>query len=1035
MTLHKTTLIVQNFCYNVSMPLQCLKISFLTIILTVLGAPHATAVDFDTKIRPLLEQHCTKCHGPEKSKAGLRLDLKKHAFAPAESGQPVIVAHQPEKSILVERLNPEFEDDIMPPKGDPLKPAEITLIEQWIKSGANWPDDKPAKKHYAYIKPVRPEIPQIKNDPWSINPIDHFINDKLRTLRQRPNPGAIKAKLIRRVYFDLIGLPPSIEEVNAFLNDTSPDAYEKVVDHLLSSPHYGERWAIQWLDLARYADSNGFQRDGHRTVYPYRDYVIKSFNADKPFDQFVIEQLAGDLLPNPTTEQIVATGFNRGSTVNVEAGVVQEENRINQIFDRVNTTGTVFLGTSLECAQCHNHKYDPITQVEYYRLFAFFNNTPIETKFRSKNATAAIDFTGPYMKLPLTEAQQKKLDQLITTRDQKERQLNKTKPDAEKAFPEWVASATKQLSNEPEWKAPTFQHFTSSGGSTVKLLDDHSLLVGGAKPDKDTYTIKYKVEKPTRIAAIKLEALTHPSLPGQGPGRYHPERPNFVLHDFTLKIDDKKQVFSSATADFSQDNYPVKGAIDGNLQTAWAINPQFHKPHHAIFTLKKPIQFKAGTVLQFTLVQNYGGTRTIGRPRISTSAEQPAADTLPANIVSILKQPAVKHTRKQKQQLKTYYLSQHPTLSKLESEIKSLTDQINTISPPQTLVMKEMQDPRASYFLKRGNYATPGQQLEPGFIAALHEPAPDLPPNRLGLAKWITDKDNPLLARVTVNRWWAEFFGRGIITTLEDIGTMSAPPSHPKLLDWLAVEFMANNWSMKHIHKLIIMSATYRQSSTITPSKLSLDPTNTYLARAPRIRLKAELIRDNALTISGLLSRKQFGPVVYPPQPPGIWRVVGQVDNSYRTSSSTDRYRRGIYTVWRRSSPYPSFVNFDAPDRAACTVDRPQTNTPLQALTLLNDAAYVEMTRAFAKRIVEHSTDLEEQLTFAWRTALAREPSSKEFAILKQAYMREYQHLKENPSAVKARIKNTPAKDKTQLATMFHIAQVIFNLDETITKD
>lgn len=1017
------------------MLLQYLKISLSMIISTVLGALHASAVDFDTKIRPLLEQHCTKCHGPEKSKAGLRLDLKKHAFAPAESGQPVIVPHQPENSILLERLNPEFKDDIMPPKGDPLTSAEIALITQWIKSGANWPDDKPAKKHYAYIKPTRPKLPQLTNQQWGRNAIDHFILNRMKSENLQPNPTTSRAKLIRRLHLDLTGLPPSIQEVDAFLNDTSPDAYEKVVDRLLDSPHYGERWAIQWLDLARYADSNGFQRDGHRIVYPYRDYVIKSFNADKPFAQFVIEQLAGDLLPNPTTEQIVATGFNRGSTVNVEAGVVQEENRINQIFDRVNTTGTVFLGTSLECAQCHNHKYDPITQVEYYKLFAFFNNTPIETKFRSKNATAAIDFTGPYMKLPLTESQQKKHEQLTVTRAQKQKQLNKAKADAEKAFPDWINTTRKQLSNEPEWEAPTFKRFASSGESTAKLLDDRSLLIGGVSPDKDTYTIEYKLEKPTRIAAVKLEALTHPSLPGQGPGRHHPERPNFVLHDFTLNINDKKQAFNSATADFSQVNYPVKGAIDSNLKTAWAINPQFHKPHYAIFTLKKPIDLKAGTVLQFILIQNYGGTRTIGRPRISISAERPTIDSLPANIVSFLKQPASKHTQKQKQLLKSHYLSQHPPLAKLESEIKSLTDQINTISPPQTLVMKEMQDNRASYFLKRGNYTTPGQELQPGFIAALHKPDPDLPPNRLGLAKWITDKDNPLLARVTVNRWWAEIFGRGIVTTLEDMGTMSAPPTHPQLLDWLAVEFMDNNWSMKHIHKLIVMSATYRQSSVITSQKMNHDPVNQWLARAPRIRLKAELIRDNALSISGLLSRKQFGPVVYPPQPAGIWRVVGQVDNSYRTSSNADRYRRGIYTVWRRSSPYPSFVNFDAPDRAACTVDRPRTNTPLQALTLLNDAAYVEMTRAFAKRIVEHSADLEEQLTFAWRTALAREPSSKELAVLKQAYMREYQQLKDNPSTVNARIKNTPADDKTQLATMFHIAQVIFNLDETITKD
>lgn len=781
--------------------------------LTLASLGDSAPPDFVREVLPIFEKHCVGCHGPEKRRGGLRLTSRADLLTPADSGKIVVVPGQSDRSSLLDRIT-ATDDTRMPPKGDRLSNEQVATLRHWIDAGAAWPDAKPATLHWAYVSPTRPPQPRVQDVAWTRNAIDWFVLARLEREGLKPSPETDRARLLRRVTLDLIGLPPSPADVDAFLADTRPDAYERVVDRLLASPQYGERWARPWLDLARYADSNGFQRDGFRELWAYRDWVVEAMNADMPFDQFTIEQLAGDLLPNATTEQKIATGFHRCTTVNVEAGTDQEENRVNQVFDRVNTTGTVWLGTTLECAQCHNHKYDPVTQKDYYRLFAYFNGTEIETKLRGAKATAAVDFTGPMMDLP----------------------------------------------------------------------------------------------DPHREQREKLEV--------------------------ELK------------------------ELDGKL------GPMPKKP--------------------------------------ATNAEP-----------------------------------DDPETAKLRRRRDVLTRQLKEIEPPRTLVMKELPQPRETAMFRRGNFLDRGTTVQPGTPEFLHA-TPSGPANRLTLARWLVSKDNPLVARVTVNRWWAEFFGQGLVTTPEDFGTRGEVPTHPELLDYLAVEFMERGWSMKAVHRLIVTSATYRQSSKLTPELLAKDDRNRLLARGPRFRLDAEMIRDNALTVAGLLSLKRGGPPVRPPQPEGVWKVTGLVDNTYRTSTGEDRYRRGLYVVWRRSAPYPSFVNFDAPIRTTCTVQRSRSNTPLQALTLLNDPVYVEAALALAGRVLtEEKGDDTARLRHAFRLCLSRTPTDREIVVMTQLLSAARTRYSADPKGAANLVKSyaiPKGVDAVMVAVWYEVATVLLNLDEMITK-
>jgi hypothetical protein len=1007
------------------------------------------AIDFARDVAPVLQQHCGKCHGDKEPEGGLRLTSRKNALLRSDSGQPAFVPKESGKSELIRRVSATLESgERMPPEGEPLSQEQIDLLRRWIDAGAEWPESATGPKHWAYVKPVRPALPEVHDTAWSRNEIDRFVLARLEAEGLSPSPAADPAKLIRRVYLDLIGLPPTVEQVDAFLSDPTPARYEQIVDELLRSPRYGEKWARQWLDLARYADTNGYQADQFRELWAYRDWVINAMNDDLPYDRFTIEQIAGDLLPGATIEQKIATGFHRCTTCNVEAGVDAEENRVNQIIDRVNTTGTVWLGTTLECAQCHNHKYDPFSQQDYYQLFAFFNNTPLEVN-RPEQDGVQYEVAGPTLPLPLDPEQQARFDELSARQRPLQSQIEARKQALADLQPAWEAQMADGLKAAPQWHVLTDGQFHATGGATSRTLDDGSLLVTGALPERDTYTVTFT----TRLAGItgfKLECLTDDSLPSQGPGRAGGNRPNVVIQAFEVTAapaDGATQgapvALHSATADFSQQNWDVAGLIDNDPKSGWAIAPQFGKDHWASFLTAQPIAFEGGVRLTFTISQNYGGSRTIGRLRLSAMTGTPGTDAVPAAVREALAVAPGKRNRRQKTQVANFHAQQDAELKALEKQLADIGAEIQAIQPVTTMVMVEMGETRMTRIFKRGDFLQPTATVDPCTPAVLppldEQPGDRERPTRLSLAEWLVSPENPLTPRVAVNRWWSEFFGQGIVGTLEDFGVQGDAPTHPELLDWLAVEFVEGGWSMKRLHKRIVMSATYQQDSRVTPKLLRVDPYNTLYARGPRFRLTAETIRDNALAISGLLSSKMGGPPVYPPQPPNIWRHVGRNEPKYATDTDEDRFRRGVYVVWRRSAPYPSFVNFDAPDRGSCVVNRSRTNTPLQALTLLNDPAYVEMAGALAKRIVSEapSADDRTRAEYAFRLAVSRQPSSDEAEALLRVLEDGRQRMRDDPKAATSLVPDKTLDEvaRQELATWYYVANVLLNLDETVTKN
>ena len=986
-------------------------------------------VDFARDIQPLLVSRCYDCHGPEKPKGGLHLTSKPHALRGGESGEPALIAGASARSLLLQRVLTADEDDVMPQKGERLTPAEIAVLRRWIDEGAVWPENL---THWAYVKPVRPALPALASPAPTARPhnaIDRFVFARLEKEGLAPSPAADPARWLRRVSLDLIGLPPTPGEVAAFLADapSGEPAYARAVDRLLASPHYGERWARPWLDLARYADSHGFQRDDLRDLWPYRDWVVRAMNADLPFDQFTVWQLAGDLLPEAHPQKnpdpLIATGFHRATPTNVEAGTDQEEGRVNQVFDRVNTTGAVWLGSTLECAQCHNHKYDPFSQRDYYRLFAFFNNTERETELANAKSLATLKFTGPYLTLPAirTAAETATVSERAAQLDAR---LAAATTRALADFSAWERTLAASLATAGQTHPLEIAEFASSGEVEFRQLPDHSLVIDSA-PERDTYVVTVRT-KLTGITGFKLEALTDPSLPGTGPGLGDAARPNFVLNGFQVTAAPAGGTaapvkFVRATASFSQAKFSVENLLrpEVNPREGWAINPQFRRDHWAIFEAAAPVGDASGTTLTFRMTQEFGASRMIGRLRLSALTGRLGGEAIPAEIAAIVATEAAQRTPAQTAKLREYRLTQ-------DAEIIALRREKSTVAPatpagPRTLVMRELAQPRATAIMKRGNFLDPGEPVQPGTPEVLHAAkVASAQPTRLDLARWLVDPENPLVARVTVNRWWAEFFGRGLVATPEDFGAKGEAPTHPELLDWLAVEFVESGWSMKHVHRLIALSATYRQSSRVTPELLARDDQNRLLARGPRFRLEAEAIRDNALAVAGLLSPKLGGPPVRPFQPAGLWdNKVGGDRVTYNVSTGEDAYRRGLYTVWKRSSPYPSFVNFDATARTACTVRRSRSNTPLQALTLLNDPVYVEAARALAARIVRESpaATVPARIRYAFQLCLARAPSAVEAAALERLHAQQ-----------------TAAHPASETAWQA-VALALLNLDEMIVKN
>ncbi len=1015
---------------------------------TVSTPDAAAKINFVKDIQPIFRASCIGCHGPGKQMARLRLDSKRLALQGGISGKAIVPGNS-EDSLLMKRILGHGDEPRMPLNADPLPETQIAAIRVWIDEGAHWPDEAAGataklNQHWAYGKPVRrtpPKVKTAKNTARVRNPIDNFVLARLEKGGLKLSPEASKATLIRRLSLDLIGLPPSVQEVDAFVADKSPDAYNKVVERLLASPHYGERWARPWLDLARYADTNGYEKDGRRSIHPYRDWVINAFNQDMPFDRFTVEQLAGDMLPNASLQQKVATGFHRNTMLNEEGGVDQGEQRWLTIVDRTNTTATVWMGSTLQCAQCHNHKYDPFTQKDYYQFLAFFDNAD-----------------EPMLRVPTPQqaAKSAELQKMIASL---QADFQKQTPELETAQGKWEREA---VAAAPVWSVLDPVEFSSAGGATLTKLDDKSLLAGGANPDQDTYVIKAHTAL-KGITAFRLEALADASLGGGGPGRVG--HGNFVLSQFKVEAatpTDTKTLepiaLQRAAADFSQEQYAVAGALDDKPDTGWAVMPQFNKNHTALFevaTAAQPaLSGDGGTTLTFTLhFKSAHPQHIIGRLRLSATTAGNALDalTLPDTLRAILAVPADQRTAAQKTEVADYYRALAPELKPQRDRLAELRGQLSATEGDSTLVMQERpsQETPATDLRIRGSYLNKGERVfaaVPGVLPALPQ---GQPVNRLTLARWLVNKENPLTARVRVNQIWEQFFGRGLVETSEDFGLQGAPPTHPELLDWLAVEFMGRGWSTKALQRLIVTSATYRQSSRVNKTLMERDPYNKLLARAPRFRLEAEMLRDVVLTASGQLSRKRGGPSVFPPQPEGVWDSPYNGER-WETSQGEDRYRRGIYTFLKRTAPYPTFATFDAPSRELCTVRRARTNTPLQALNILNDPAFFDAARALARRMMaEAGPTPQARVAHGFRLCVARTPTTKESARLVALYQQELAHYRKNSDAARLIVNGTAAPSAqteaaaanaadagvAELAAWTVVSNVLLNLDETLSRE
>ncbi|HKP13900.1 MAG TPA: PSD1 and planctomycete cytochrome C domain-containing protein [Blastocatellia bacterium] len=1022
------------------------------------GGPvsQAQAVDFARDIRPLFEQHCADCHGEKRAMGQLRLDSKTAALKGGVSGA-VIVPGNGRESRLIKRITGDGDGPRMPRGRAPLTPPQIALITRWIDEGAAWPEAagdsaapnaQPAiSKHWAYVKPARPEPPTVAGAAWVRNAIDRFILARLEREGLKPSPEADKTTLARRLYLDLTGLPPSVKEVDEFVADQSPQAYDNLVDRLLASPHYGERWARPWLDLARYADSNGYEKDRPRVMWKYRDWVINAFNRDMAFDQFTVEQLAGDMLPNATADQKIATGFHRNTLLNQEGGIDVEEARWETLLDRVNTTATVWLGATLGCAQCHNHKYDPYTQKDYYRFLAFFDNAEYAVGGDGDHWIAE-----PELDLPTPE-QEAKRKEVQADLYKLQLQLNADTPETTAAQREWESS---MLAERDRWAALDPIAFKSANGATFTKLEDKSLLVSGDNPEFDTQTVTARSDV-KGITGLRLEALPDARLPQGGPGR--DPYGNFLLTGVEIEaapadnpaaaqpveykaagVDDAASYFAAAY--LSQK--PTREAVVDQPK-GWAIDATRDATRLArqlVIKFDKPVSFDSGTVFTVKLKYLAGGIgQAIGRFRLSASStDDPLRVTrLSAKVRPLLEVAPGDRGEQQKKDIAAQFRATAPALKALRDQIGERRAALRKLGIVTALVMQERAGfERPSTFLRvRGGYLNRGEKVYAATPAVLHAWPEDQPFNRLGLARWLVDENNPLTARVTVNRLWEQLFGRGIVETSEDFGTQGTPPAHAELLDWLATELVRQKWSQKAIIRLMVTSATYRQSSAVTPELRERDPYNRWLARGPRFRLEAEMIRDAALAISGLLSRKVGGPSVFPPQPEGVWRNPYS-DERWVTSQGEDRYRRGLYTFIRRTSPYPAFMTFDATSREVCTVRRVRTNTPLQALTTLNDEAFFEMARALAKRMLtEAGSDVKARAVYGFRLCVSRQPLAEEVERLVKFYNQQLSYYGRHAAEAERVTKGVTAggASAAELAAWTMTANALLNLDETLTKE
>ncbi len=978
-------------------------------------------VDFLREVRPLLSDRCFACHGPDETKrfAGLRLDTEEGARPAVESGK------------LLARVTHEKKGLRMPPPGQPeLTAAQVDVLKRWVADGAKF------QSHWSFVAPKKAAVPEVKDASWPKNEIDRFILARLEKEGLKPSAAADRATLLRRVTLDLTGLPPKPAELTAFLADKSPNAYEKVVDRLLASPHFGERMAVPWLDLSRYADTHGYHIDSHRDMWPWRDWVVSAFNRNLPYDQFTLWQLAGDLLPKPTREQLLATGFNRNHMINYEGGAIPEEYQTEYVIDRVEATSTVWLGLTTGCARCHDHKYDPIRQKEFYRMFAFFNT------IGEKGLDGMRGNAEPMLRLP-DATQAEKLSMLEAAIAEKEAAIDEA--DVVALREGWEKKVGSAIPDRPQ--PGLLAHYDFEGN-----LND----VAGA----------YR-----HAVTQKGELAFSPAAAGRGlsfDGRTEISFPDLTgLESAALwvrvngRLDAKPSTFYRASGwTIWMDGGEVIGPLKRGSYVYVARNGKTSRSQERVLTgdwthlaisgdrifvngKAQPLVASDEAVPEPWIRASMDDLRLYSRAL--TDADVRWLSTDYPNRVALTIPPA-RRSRDQRLRLLEYYFEQGaPTdVKSLNAELSDLYRQRDELQEamPSAMVMREMGIPRETKVLARGDYRNGTEVVTPGLPSFLPPLPKGAPPNRLGLAQWLVSPENPLTARVAVNRFWAMYFGQGIVKTVEDFGSQGEVPVHPELLDWLAVDFRDNGWDVKALQKKIVMSAAYQQSSRVTPALLDKDPENRLLARGPRFRLPAEFVRDNALAVSGLLNAKLGGPGVYPYQPAGVWEDIAYGDyftaQKFVADKGANLYRRSMYSFWKRTAPPPGLATFDAPDREKCTARRALTNTPLQALVLLNDPTYVEASRALAVRMLREGG--KDPLGWAFQTVLARRPAAKEAAVLRAQADKQLAIYRNYPQGAEQllRVGESPVPadlDKARLAAWTTVASVILNLDETITKE
>ena len=1032
-------------------------------VLLFASASAAEHVQFNRDIRPIFSDTCFACHGPDenKVKGKLRLDSLDAARKGGKSGEPAITPGHPEKSEVMKRLLTKDTDDHMPPADfhKVLSKAQIALVEQWIKEGAEY------QGHWAFQIPVKPTVPTI---PAGGNAIDGFLAQGLSAKGLKPNGDAPKATLLRRAALDLTGLPPSDNDLQAYLADSSPEAWSKAIDRLMASPHYGENMAMQWLDFARYADSNGFQSDTQRTMWPYRDWVIKAFNDNKPFDAFTVEQLAGDLLPHATRDQIVATAFHRNHRLNGEGGRIVEEWFAENVIDRIETTGSTWMGLTMNCCRCHDHKYDPISQKEFYQFFAYFNSnneSGVLGEFGGSGRTRAGGNTAPLISLP-TEEQQKQIDATSAALSSAEAALKGIPSSQPELFAKWLDRQRAAFSKEGvAWQSLPDEKVTAKENAEFKRLDDGSWLVSGGTADKETYVVEAS-PAPGLLTALRLEALPDDSHPGKSLGRAF--NGNFVLSAFEirLKTSDGKTTnlpLVKAETDYDQAGWSIaklgpapmtkgKAKKADNNKAGWAIGGNLAEnrvPRKAIFTIA-PTTIPAGAKLVVVMRHDAVANHSMGRFRLNLSGQDPKLLTLKTDPAAeaarrLMAKPVDQLTKTETKTLEKLFAEspEHPRFAATAKVATAKTgfDTANN-APVTVMVMNELPKPRDAFVLLRGEYDKIGPKVERALFRALPPMPAGEPNNRLGFARWLVSGTHPLTGRIWVNRAWERFFGIGLVKTSENFGSQAEWPSNPELLDWLAVEFVDRKWDMKAMQKLIMTSSAYRRSAAVTAEMLDKDPDNRLLARGPRFRLPAEVIRDQALWTAGLLVDKQGGPSVKPYMPEAVWdetSVYGDMRN-YKADTGEGLWRRSLYTIWKRTAAPPTMLLFDSAGREVCTVKRSRSNTPMQALSLLNEVTFVEAARKLAEQSLRQPGDNDAKLAWTFRKVVRRDATPAELTVLRKGLDKRLATYAADATLAPKLLAQGLSKaaadlDPNQLAAWTATANILLNLDETVTRE